>query len=375
DSNRHGTILATAILTPTLNSKVQGQVTFTLTSTEAGVGVTVEASVSNLGPGTSHGFHIHAFGDTSSETGLAMAGHFNPTNANHGCPASLAVPHAFHFGDLGSVVADERGNAVRKWVSRDLAVLDPAQLGFVLGRGVIVHEKDDDCMTQPTGNAGGRFAQGIITFSSIPQGFKESTATTGAYIAVYNSESNIIVTRSKESDPWTLVLNLNTFENKNVRIGLHSLGFNPKHTTASKKECASPLASVHASNSQCKLSLPSSATLPTLPGKSIVLLSNENCVGSPLIASAPIGVKDLATVPDLNSIPSCKLLDLNGSDSVGNDSSLSVVGIAAIVILLVLGAAGLGRYIWNKKKAPYSKLGGGSAPLLSDGTTTKPKWP
>ncbi|ORY45122.1 Cu,Zn superoxide dismutase-like protein [Rhizoclosmatium globosum] len=149
DSDRDGTILATAILTPTLNSKVQGQVTFTLT--EAGVGVSVEATVSNLGPGTSHGFHIHAFGDTSSETGLAMAGHFNPTNANHGCPASLAVPHAFHFGDLGSVVADEGGNAVRKWVSRDLAVLDPAQLGFVLGRGVIVHEKDDDCMTQPTG--------------------------------------------------------------------------------------------------------------------------------------------------------------------------------------------------------------------------------
>jgi Cu-Zn family superoxide dismutase len=32
----------------------------------------------------------------------------------------------------------------------------------ILGRGVVVHEKADDLKTQPSGNAGGRLAVGVI---------------------------------------------------------------------------------------------------------------------------------------------------------------------------------------------------------------------
>ena len=32
----------------------------------------------------------------------------------------------------------------------------------IIGRGLIVHEKADDLKTQPTGNAGGRVAGGVI---------------------------------------------------------------------------------------------------------------------------------------------------------------------------------------------------------------------
>ena len=33
----------------------------------------------------------------------------------------------------------------------------------IVGKGVIIHEKADDYATQPTGDAGGRFACGVIT--------------------------------------------------------------------------------------------------------------------------------------------------------------------------------------------------------------------
>jgi Cu-Zn family superoxide dismutase len=32
----------------------------------------------------------------------------------------------------------------------------------IIGRGLVVHEKADDLKTQPTGNAGGRLAVGVV---------------------------------------------------------------------------------------------------------------------------------------------------------------------------------------------------------------------
>ena len=65
-----------------------------------------------------------------------------------------------HVGDLGNITANEKG------VAKIAPFVDPT-LAFsgshnILGRGVIVHEKADDLKTQPTGNAGGRVAVGVI---------------------------------------------------------------------------------------------------------------------------------------------------------------------------------------------------------------------
>ena len=64
-----------------------------------------------------------------------------------------------HIGDLGNITANANGNAT--------VDLDDPSLGFygptsIIGRGVVVHEKADDLKTQPTGNAGGRVAVGVI---------------------------------------------------------------------------------------------------------------------------------------------------------------------------------------------------------------------
>jgi len=145
---------AVAVLQPTQGNKVEGTVTFTKTDK----GIRVQANVSGLTPGK-HGFHIHEFGDTSSTDGMAAGGHFNPHNMQHGSPTA----EKRHVGDLGNLEADSQGHAT-------LDLTDPA-LGFsgatsILGRGLVVHEKADD-FGQPTGNAGGRAAVGVIGVGAV----------------------------------------------------------------------------------------------------------------------------------------------------------------------------------------------------------------
>jgi Cu-Zn family superoxide dismutase len=141
---------AAATLQPTQDSKVQGTVTFS----RAPGGVRVVARIEGLTPGL-HGFHIHEYGDCSARDGSAAGSHFNPGGSPHAGPGAAAR----HAGDLGNVEADATGVASLDYVE--------AVAGFegetsILGRGVIVHANPDDLKTQPTGNAGGRLACGVI---------------------------------------------------------------------------------------------------------------------------------------------------------------------------------------------------------------------
>jgi len=141
---------ATAVLNPTEGNNVRGVVTFTQT----GAGVKVVARIEGLAPGK-HGFHVHEFGDCSSKDGSSAGGHFNPANTPHGAPEAAQR----HAGDMGNIEADQSGVA-------NLEYVDPvAKLnghGAIIGHGMIVHANPDDLKTQPTGNAGGRLACGVI---------------------------------------------------------------------------------------------------------------------------------------------------------------------------------------------------------------------
>lgn len=140
---------AVAILLPTKASKVQGRVTFTQTDGT----MHVHADIYGLAPGD-HGFHIHEFG-VWSEDGLAAGGHYNPTHEMH---AGIDTPKR-HIGDLGNITANANGNATVDLDDPSLSFHGPTS---IIGRGVVVHEKADDFKTQPTGNAGGRVAVGVI---------------------------------------------------------------------------------------------------------------------------------------------------------------------------------------------------------------------
>lgn len=141
---------AIAVLSSTKGSSAHGVVTFEV----AGNGVRVVANIAGLTPGK-HGFHIHEFGDCSSDSGTAAGGHFNPTGMQHGAPSS----DNRHAGDLGNIEADKEGNAHLDYVD---PLLSLSGENSIIGRGVIVHAKEDDLTTQPTGAAGGRLACGSI---------------------------------------------------------------------------------------------------------------------------------------------------------------------------------------------------------------------
>jgi Cu-Zn family superoxide dismutase len=104
-----------------------------------------------------HGFHIHESG-SCEDMGKAAGGHYNPAHASHGEALKSGVDKA-HAGDMGNIVADAKGQATLSIVLPGVTVSNSKTA--VAGRSVVIHEKIDD-FSQPTGNAGGRIACGII---------------------------------------------------------------------------------------------------------------------------------------------------------------------------------------------------------------------
>ncbi|MGZ8938014.1 MAG: superoxide dismutase family protein [Limisphaerales bacterium] len=141
---------AVAVLSPAPNGSARGQVTFQ----EETEGVRVTANIEGLTPGK-HGFHIHEKGDCSSADFTSAGGHFNPTNSKHGSPTDPE----HHVGDFGNIEANEQGVARFERVFNWLTFKGT---NSILNKAVIVHAKADDLQTQPTGDAGGRIACGVI---------------------------------------------------------------------------------------------------------------------------------------------------------------------------------------------------------------------
>ncbi|XP_043099449.1 extracellular superoxide dismutase [Puntigrus tetrazona] len=97
--------------------------------------------------------HIHQYGDLSQGC-VTVGPHYNPR----------AVDHPAHPGDLGNFVSEQ--GAIRRFLKLPEAKLFGAQ--SVLGRAVVVHEKEDDLgmgsdeESRRSGNAGKRIAGCVI---------------------------------------------------------------------------------------------------------------------------------------------------------------------------------------------------------------------
>lgn len=141
---------AIAVLNPTQGNNVSGIVKFT----KVDDGVRIQAHIEGLTPGK-HGFHVHQYGDLSAPDGTSAGGHFDPEGHQHGAPSD----DMRHVGDLGNLEAGEDGHAHYDRVDTKIALSGEHS---IIGRGLVVHAGEDDLESQPTGDAGGRVAVGVI---------------------------------------------------------------------------------------------------------------------------------------------------------------------------------------------------------------------
>jgi len=143
---------ATATLEPRSGSNVSGNLTFT----QVGDVVRITGEIKGHTKGAK-GFHIHEKGDCSDDKAMSTGGHFNPHMSKHGGPYD-PVKHA---GDLGNITFNDDGVTKINFTVGDISVSKDRPDG-IIGRAVIVHAATDDLKTDPTGNAGGRVACGVI---------------------------------------------------------------------------------------------------------------------------------------------------------------------------------------------------------------------
>lgn len=144
---------ATANLEPRSGSQVSGKITFTQAGADI-VRVSGEVRGHSKGP---KGFHLHDKGDCSDPKAMSAGGHFNPANHKHGGPYD---PER-HAGDLGNLNFNDAGVAKVDFVVGGISVSRNLVDG-IIGRAVVVHLDRDDLKSDPTGNAGGRAACGVI---------------------------------------------------------------------------------------------------------------------------------------------------------------------------------------------------------------------
>jgi Cu-Zn family superoxide dismutase len=126
--------------------------------------VVIDLNLSGLKPNSFHGFHVHEAGDLTDKC-TSMCAHFNPYGKTHGCPGMSER----HVGDLGNIKTNSKGEA--KYSFYDNVIKLRGSKSNIIGRGLIIHEDEDDCgkggdpESLKTGNAGKRIACAVIGYS------------------------------------------------------------------------------------------------------------------------------------------------------------------------------------------------------------------
>ncbi|WP_138752817.1 superoxide dismutase family protein [Paenibacillus sinopodophylli] len=147
----------TALLIPIINSEGKQIGAAQLVQKADKVFVHIEAE--KLAPGM-HGVHFHSVGKCDTPDFKSAGDHFNPLSKQHGFNNSKG----YHSGDLPNIEVGADGKVIANIASADVTLQQgkPNSLLKEDGTAIIIHEKADDYVTDPSGNSGNRIACGII---------------------------------------------------------------------------------------------------------------------------------------------------------------------------------------------------------------------
>jgi len=125
-------------------------------------GVTVRIEANGLPPGM-HGVHVHSVARCDAPDFKSAGPHWNPTTKQHG----HQNPNGYHSGDLGNLGVGADGHLVAGLLIPNARLNgNDYGAGAVLhdydGASLVIHAKEDDEKTDPSGNSGDRIACAVL---------------------------------------------------------------------------------------------------------------------------------------------------------------------------------------------------------------------
>ncbi|RYH04993.1 MAG: superoxide dismutase family protein [Alphaproteobacteria bacterium] len=110
-------------------------------------------------PAGVHAVHIHTTGTCTGPDFTSAGGHWNPAMKKHGHDN----PAGAHMGDMPNMTVVADGTGTLTAVIKDATLKGGKEpLLDADGAAVVIHAAADDYKTDPTGNAGGRVACGVV---------------------------------------------------------------------------------------------------------------------------------------------------------------------------------------------------------------------
>ncbi len=136
-----------------------GHVLGAITLQQTADGVALRGQLRGLPPGP-HGLHFHERGSCTPPDFASAGAHYNPHGRKHG----LRNPEGPHAGDLPNLMVDNDGRATVDLVAPNVTLRGgDAPLLDADGTALVVHQDEDDQVTDPSGTSGDRIACGVVT--------------------------------------------------------------------------------------------------------------------------------------------------------------------------------------------------------------------